>query len=166
MDSNRDKFAVFIDGANLHLAAKMLGFDIDYRKLLKHFEARGTLLRAFFYTTVFEDQQYSSVRPLVDWLDYNGYMVVTKPAKEYVDASGNRRIKGSMDIELVIDAMELANRIDSIVLISGNGDFRCLVEAMQRQGVRVSVVSTIACQPPIIADELRRQADEFVDLVE
>src|SRR5581483_12046642 len=127
------------DGANLHLATKMLGFDIDYRKLLKALEARGDLLRSFFYTTVIEDQEYSSVRPLVDWLAYNGYTVVTKPAKEFADANGNRRIKGSMDIELVIDAMELAGRIDSMVLISGNGEFRCMVEAIQRRGVRVSV---------------------------
>ncbi|MGL5137758.1 MAG: NYN domain-containing protein, partial [Beijerinckiaceae bacterium] len=124
-----------------------------------------TLLRAFYYTALIEDQEYSSIRPLVDWLDYNGYTVVTKPAREYTDAMGRRKIKGNMDIELAVDAMELAPNIDQMVLFSGDGDFRSVVEAVQRKGVRVSVVSTIATQPPMIADDLRRQADEFVDLM-
>ena len=160
------RIALFIDGANLHATAKTLGFDIDYKRLLKEFQSRGTLLRAFYYTAVIEDQEYSSVRPLVDWLDYNGYTVVTKATKEFVDASGRRKVKGNMDIELAVDAMELAEHVDQIVLFSGDGDFRSLVEAVQRRGVRVTVVSSIACQPPMIADELRRQADVFTDLAE
>jgi uncharacterized LabA/DUF88 family protein len=163
--SRQDKIAVFIDGANLYATAKSLGFDIDYRKLLKEFQSRGALLRAFYYTALVEDQEYSSIRPLVDWLDYNGYTVVTKPAREYTDAMGRRKIKGNMDIELAVDAMELAPNIDQMVLFSGDGDFRSVVEAVQRKGVRVSVVSTIATQPPMIADDLRRQADEFIDLM-
>jgi len=103
---------------------------------------------------------------LIDWLDYNGYTVVTKATKEFVDASGRRKVKGNMDIELAVDAMELAQHIDQMVLFSGDGDFRSLVEAVQRRGVRVTVVSTISSQPPMIADELRRQADVFTDLVE
>ena len=158
--------ALFIDGANLYATAKTLGFDVDYRRLLTEFQGRGTLLRAFYYTAIVEDQEYSSVRPLVDWLDYNGYTVVTKMTKEFVDANGRRKIKGSMDVELAIDAMELAEHVDQIVLFSGDGDFRPLVEAIQRRGVRVTVVSTISSQPPMVADELRRQADVFIDLVE
>jgi uncharacterized LabA/DUF88 family protein len=163
--SGTEKIAVFIDGANLYATAKSLGFDIDYRKLLKEFQSRGALLRAFYYTALVEDQEYSSIRPLVDWLDYNGYTVVTKPAREYTDAMGRRKIKGNMDIELAVDAMELAPSIDQMVLFSGDGDFRSVVEAVQRKGVRVSVISTIATQPPMIADDLRRQADEFIDLM-
>jgi len=158
--------ALFIDGANLYATAKAVGFDIDYRRLLKEFQSRGPLLRAFYYTAILEDQEYSSVRPLVDWLDYNGYTVVTKATKEFVDANGRRKFKGSMDVELAVDAMEIAARIDQMVLFSGDGDFRPLVEAVQRRGVRVTVVSTISSQPPMIADELRRQADVFIDLVE
>jgi uncharacterized LabA/DUF88 family protein len=158
--------ALFIDGANLHATAKTLGFDIDYRRLLKEFQSRGTLLRAFYYTAIIEDQEYSSIRPLIDWLDYNGYTVVTKAMKEYVDANGRRKIKGSMDIELAVDAMQLADHIDQMVLFSGAGDFRPLVAAIQRRGVRVTVVSTISSQPPMIADELRRQADVFIDVAE
>lgn len=162
------KIAVFIDGANLYATTKTLGFDIDYKKLLNYFsmEDEGTtLVRAFYYTAVVEDQEFSSIRPLIDWLDYNGYSVVTKPVKEFIDASGRRKIKGNMDIELAVDAMELADKVDNIVLLSGDGDFRSLVEALQRKGVRVTVISTIATQPPMIADELRRQADYFVDIV-
>ncbi len=160
-----DRIALFIDGANLYATAKSLGFDIDYKRLLKEFQSRGKLIRAFYYTALVEDQEYSSIRPLIDWLDYNGFAVVTKPTKEFVDALGRRKIKGNMDIELAVDAMEMAEHLDQIVLFSGDGDFRSLVEALQRKGVRVSVVSTNSTQPAMIADELRRQADEFIDLI-
>ena len=162
----REKIALFIDGANLYATSRALGFDIDYKKLLTSFQKRGYLLRAYYYTAMIEDQEYSSIRPLIDWLDYNGYTVVTKPAKEFTDAMGRRKIKGNMDIELAIDAMELAETVDHFVLFSGDGDFRSLVEAVQRRGVRVTVISTISTQPPMVADELRRQADVFTDLVE
>src|SRR4028118_1294373 len=160
----QQRIALFIDGANLYATTKSLGFDIDYKRLLKEFQTRGYLVRAFYYTALIEDQEYSSIRPLIDWLDYNGYRVVTKPTKEFTDSSGRRKVKGNMDIELAIDALELAPFIDHMVLFSGDGDFRSLVDAMQRRGVRVSVVSTISTQPPMVADELRRQADEFLDL--
>jgi uncharacterized LabA/DUF88 family protein len=158
--------ALFIDGANLYATAKALGFDVDYRRLLQEFQSRGTLLRAFYYTAIIEDQEYTSIRPLVDWLDYNGYRVVTKSVKEFIDANGRRKLKGSMDVDLAVDAMETAEHIDQMVLFSGDGNFRPLVEAVQRRGVRVTVVSTIASQPAMIADELRRQADVFIDLME
>src|SRR3982750_3604308 len=161
------KIALFIDGATPYTTAKTLGFDIDYKRLLKEFQSRGTLLRAFYYTAIIEDQEYSSIRPLIDWLDYNGYTVVTKATKEFIDASGRRKVKGNMDIELAVDAMELAEHVDQIVLFSGDGDFRSLVEAVQRRGGwGGTVVSTISSQPPMIADELRRQADVFTDLME
>ena len=166
MSSSLGKIALLIDGANLYSTSKTLGFDIDYKRLLKEFQSRGTLLRAIYYTAIIEDQEYSSIRPLIDWLDYNGYTVVTKATKEFIDASGRRKVRGNMDIELAVDALELAEHVDQIVLFSGDGDFRSLVEALQRRGVRVTVVSTISIQPPLIADELRRQADVFTDLVE
>ncbi|WP_295813277.1 NYN domain-containing protein [uncultured Nitratireductor sp.] len=160
----REKIALFIDGANLYATSRALGFDIDYRKLLSSFQQRGYLLRAYYYTALVEDQEYSSIRPLIDWLDYNGYKVVTKPAKEFTDSAGRRKIKGNMDIELAIDALELSDVVDHYVIFSGDGDFRTLVEALQRKGRKVSVVSTIQSQPPMIADDLRRQADNFMDL--
>ncbi len=158
------KIALFIDGANLYATAKALGFDIDYRRLLKEFQTRGYLIRAFYYTTLVENDEYSSIRPLVDWLDYNGYTVVTKAAREFTDAMGRRRIKGNMDIELTIDALDLADKVDQVFIMSGDGDFRPLVEALQRRGVRVTVVSTVASQPPMVSDDLRRQCDEFIDI--
>jgi uncharacterized LabA/DUF88 family protein len=161
-----ERIALFIDGANLYAAARALAFDIDYKRLLELFSAKGRLIRAFYYTALVEDQEYSPIRPLVDWLDYNGYTMVTKPTKEYTDATGRRKIKGNMDIELAIDVMEMAQYLDHIVIFSGDGDFRRLVEAVQRKGVRVTVVSTIRSSPPMVADELRRQADSFVELQE
>jgi uncharacterized LabA/DUF88 family protein len=166
MEPRTEKMALFIDGANLYATAKSLGFDIDYKRLLREFHSRGYLLRAFYYTAVIEDQEYSSIRPLIDWLDYNGYTMVTKPTKEFTDAMGRRKIKGNMDIELAIDVLEMAEHLDHVILFSGDGDFRRLVEAVQRKGLRVSVVSTISTQPPMVADELRRQADVFLDIVE
>ena len=160
----REKISLFIDGANLYATAKSLGFDIDYRKLLTAFQGRGYLLRAYYYTALIEDQEYSSIRPLIDWLDYNGYRVVTKPAKEFTDSGGRRKIKGNMDIELAVDAMEQSKTADHIVIFSGDGDFKSLVAALQRRGRKVSVVSTLATQPAMIADCLRRQADHFIDL--
>lgn len=161
-----ERIALFIDGSNLYAAARALGFDIDYRRLLDLFSTKGRLIRAFYYTALVEDQEYSPIRPLVDWLDYNGYTMVTKPTKEFTDASGRRKVKGNMDIELATDVMEMVDHLDHIVLFSGDGDFRRLVESVQRKGRRVTVVSTIKSQPPMIADELRRQADNFLELTD
>jgi uncharacterized LabA/DUF88 family protein len=161
----REKIALFIDGANLYATSRALGFDIDYRKLLSSFQKRGYLVRAYYYTALVEDQEYSSIRPLIDWLDYNGFKVVTKPAKEFTDSTGRRKIKGNMDIELTVDALELAEHVDHYVIFSGDGDFRTLVDALQRRGRKVSIVSTMASQPPMISDDLRRQADNFIDLM-
>jgi uncharacterized LabA/DUF88 family protein len=154
MRRNGNRIALFIDGANLYATAKALGFDIDYQRLLKEFQSRGTLLRAFYYTVIIEGQEFSSVRPLIDWLDYNGFTVVTKSAKEFDDGEGRRKFKRNMRIELAIDAMALAQHLDQIVLFSGDGDFRSLVEAVQRRGVTVTVVSTLRSQPPMIARRL------------
>ena len=161
-----ERVAVFIDGANLYSAARSLTFDIDYKKLLDFFQSRCSLVRAFYYTALIEDQEYSPIRPLVDWLDYNGYTMVTKPAKEFTDSMGRRKIKGNIDIELAVDMMEMADKLDHVVLFSGDGDFRSLVEAVQRKGIRVTVISTMRGPTPMVADELRRQADTFFDLVD
>ena len=161
-----ERVALFIDGANLYAATKALGFDIDYKLLLSEFMSRGKMVRAFYYTALIESEEYSPVRPLVDWLDYNGFTLVTKPTKVFIDSTGRRKIKGNMDIEFVVDAIEMADHVDHIVLFSGDGDLKPLVAALQRKGVRVSVVSTIRSSPPIIADALRRQADNFIELEE
>ncbi len=162
----QDRVAVFIDGANLYQAARALGFDIDYKRLLAALSADCRFVRAYYYTALLDEQEYSPIRPLVDWLDYNGYTMVTKPLKEFTQPTGRRKLKGNMDVEITVDIMEVSRSVDHVVLLSGDGDFRRLVEAVQRRGVRVTVISTIRTQPPMIADELRRQADTFVDLVD
>lgn len=161
-----ERIALFIDGANLYSAAKALGFDIDYRKLLDEFKKRGVLIRAYYYTAIAENDDYSPIRPLVDWLDYNGFTLVTKPAREFIDAQGRKRWRGDMDIEIAVDMLQMAETTDHLVLFSGDGDFRALVEAVQRKGRRVTVVSTMKSQPPMTSDDLRRQADNFVDLAD
>src|ERR1700744_6820180 len=151
----QEKLALFIDGANLYGAAKGLQFDIDYKKLVEVFARKAILVRAFYYPAVAGDQEFSPLRPLVDWLDYNGFSVVPKPLKEFTDSQGRRRVKGNMDIELAIDVMEMADNVDHIVIFSGDGDFRRLVEAAQKKGRRGSGVSTIRTQPPMVSDDLR-----------
>jgi uncharacterized LabA/DUF88 family protein len=160
----QEKIGLFIDGSNLYAAARALGFDIDYKNLLELFSSKGQLVRAYYYTALMEDQEYLPIRPLVDWLDYNGYTMVTKPTKEFTDSMGRRKIKGNMDMELAIDVLEMAEHLDHVILFSGDGDFRRLVDAVQRRGVRVTVVSTFRSSPPMVADELRRQADSFIEL--
>lgn len=159
-----ERVGLFIDGANLHAASKSLGFDIDYRRLLEEFKKRGRLVRAYYYTALLEDQDFSPIRPLVDWLDYNGYALVTKAAREYTDATGRRRIKGDMDVDIAVDVLEACGWLDHVVLFSGDGDFVSLVAAAQRRGVRVTVISTLRSQPPMVSDDLRRQADAYIDL--
>jgi len=161
-----ERVALFIDGVNLYATAKSLEFDIDYKRLLMLFGQRAQLVRAFYYTALADDQEYSSIRPLIDWLGYNGFTVVTKPLKEFTDASGRRKIKGNMDIELAVQAIQLAPALDHIVIFSGDGDFRSLVADLQLRGKRVSIISTLQSSPPMIADELRRQADQFIDLAD
>ncbi|WP_449254400.1 LabA-like NYN domain-containing protein [Brevundimonas naejangsanensis] len=165
-DHPDDRIALFIDGANLYSAARALNCDLDFKKLSKRFTGEGRLIRAYYYTAVIEGEEFSPIRPLVDWLDYNGFTVVTKPVKRYVDAQGHSRTKGNMDMEIAVDMLELAPRLDHAVLFSGDGDFRRLVQAMQSKGVRVTVVSTVKSQPPQISDDLRRQADAFIDLAD
>lgn len=166
MFERSERVAVFIDGANLYAASRTLGFDVDYKSLHAFFRTKAYVVRMFYYTAVLETEEYTPLKPLVDWLGYNGYTVVTKPAKEFTDSTGRRRVKGNMDIELAIDMLEMAPHVNHVVLFSGDGDFRRLVEAVQRRGVRVTVVSTIRTQPVLIADDLRRQADQFVDLAD
>ena len=162
----QERIALFIDGANLYAAARNLGFDIDYRRLRDWFRGKSRLVRAYYYTVLIEDQEYSPIRPLVDWLDYNGYSLVTKPAREYTDHAGRRRIRSSIDVELTVDMIEMADRLDHAVLFSGDGSYRRAIEAVQARGTRVTVVGTVRTSPPMAADELRRQADNFVDLVQ
>lgn len=161
-----EKVALFIDGANLHAAARALGFEIDYQKLRDMFAADGILVRAFYYTALLEDQEVSPLKPLIDWLDYNGFTLITKPAKEFTDPQGRRRIKGNMDIEIAVDMLEFAAQVDHVILFSGDGDFRCLVEAVQYRGCRVTVVSSLRTSPSMVADELRRQCDYFIELAD
>lgn len=161
-----DRLALFVDGANFYACAKALGFEIDFRKLLEEFRQRGKLVRASYYTALIEDQGVTPIKPLVDWLDYNGFTVVTKPARSFTDANGYRRVRGDMDVDLAVDALEAAQWADHIVLFTGDGDFRRLVEALQRRGAQVTVVSSLKSEPSMIADELRRQADTFIDLAD
>ena len=162
----REKIVLFIDGANLYATSKAIGIDIDYRRLLSDFYSNDYLVGDIYFTALVVEDEYCLIRPLIDWLDYNGFTVVTKPAKEFTDATGRRKVKGNMDIELTVDALEMAPYYDHMVLFSGDGDFTALVAALQRKGKRVTVVSTLTTQTPMISDELRRQADFFLDVAE
>ncbi len=155
------RIALLIDGANISAQQHVLRQAIDWKGLLAHFEAGGNLVRALYFTARLPAEKHDPIRPLTDWLTYNGFTVVSKLAKIQTDrTTGQEVIKGNTDVELAVCAMELAPRLDEAILLSGDGDFRSLVEAMQRAGVRVTVASSLThC-----ADELRRQADVFLNL--
>jgi uncharacterized LabA/DUF88 family protein len=161
-----ERVALFIDGNNLYVTAKSLGIEIDFKRVRSFFSQKAHLVRALYYTAVSDDSEYTPVRPLLDWLDYNGFTLVTKPTKEFVDGEGRRKIKSNMDVELAVDAMQLAKSLDHIVIFSGDGDLSYLVTALQRMGKRVSIVSTLKSDPPMVSDELRREADCFVDILD
>lgn len=153
---------VAIDGANLHSTTKALGVEVDFAKLLAVLGEGTDLLRANYFTAIDESSGVSTIRPFCDYLAYNGYSVVSKPAKSFSGTDGQRRIKGNMDIEIAVDALEMARHYDNYVLMSGDGDFTYLVKSLQRAGKRVIVVS--ALNQGVLADELRRASDRFVDL--
>ncbi|MGB2107103.1 MAG: NYN domain-containing protein [Candidatus Puniceispirillum sp.] len=162
-----DKTALFIDGSNFYAAARGLNLDIDFARMRSYFAKDTNLIRAYYYTAIPEDQEFSSLRPLVDWLDYNGYAVVSKFTREFIDEeTGKRRLKGNMDMELALDMLKLAPHIDHAVLFSGDGDFCRLLEDVQALGVRTTVVSTNKTNPPMVADQLRRMADIYVDMAD
>lgn len=161
-----ERLAVLIDGANLYAASRLLGFEVDFKLLRQEFSRRGKLVRIGYYNSVTEGDDFTPLRPLLDWLDYNGFRVVTRPTREVVEASGRRRVKGNLEVHIAVDAMEIADRVDHMVLFAGDGDFRTLIAALQRRGVRVTVISTIRTQPALVSDDLRRQADAFVELAE
>ena len=161
-----ERVALFIDGANLFATAKALKVDIDFRRLLKYFRLKGHLVRALYYTALADEHEYSSLRSLMDWLAYNGFSVIEKPRKECLDTTGRRKVNGNMHVEMAVDAMRFSEHLDHIVLFSGDGEFRTLVAALQAKAKRVSVVSTLQTRPTMVADELRRQADQFIDLAD
>jgi uncharacterized LabA/DUF88 family protein len=163
----RERVAFFVDGANFYQTARNLNIDIDYRRMLTSFVGDAYLLRAHYYTAMADDQEFSSLRPLIDWLDYNGFQITTKAMREFTDNNGQRRrVRPSLDVDLTVDAMTLAEKVNHIVLFSGDGNYRALVEALQKKGVKVTVVSSLKTNPSMVSDELRRTADHFLDLAD
>lgn len=161
-----ERTAIMIDGVNLYAASRALGFDIDYKRLLTFFRSRSRLVRAAYFTIIAEDNEYLAIRPLIDWLAYNGYAVITKPTKAQGDGTGRRKITGSVDLELAVEAMRIESSVDHLVLFTGDGDLVSLLSALQSRGKRVSIISTLRSPTPMIADDLRRQADQFIDLAD
>ncbi len=161
-----ERIAIFVDGANFHSTSKSLDFDIDYKRMLELFKGKGRLICANYYTALLENADFSPIRPLIDWLDYNGYNVITKPAKTYIDREGRSRTKGNMDIEMVVDMLGMAEHVDHMILCTGDGDFRAAVKAVQSQGTRVSVVSSMKTRPAMLSDDLRRQANAVIEVAD
>jgi uncharacterized LabA/DUF88 family protein len=158
--------AILVDGSNLHATYEALGLtSVDFKRVLQYFE--GTILHAGYFTALPPKSEVSTLRPMVDYLEYNGWTIYQKEWKEFTDGDGNRKVKGNMDVEISVMAKELAPYVTHMVLFTGDGDFRFLVDAVQRSNrVHVTVVSSIKTRPAMCADILRRQADAFIDLVD
>lgn len=161
-----ERTAVFIDGANIYSTTKNIGFDIDYKRLLAFFEKECLLVRAYYFTAVDRDSAFSSLQPMIDWLAYNGYKLITKPTRSFTDADGSQRVKGNMDVEIAITAINFAKHIEHAVIMSGSGDMIPVVEELQERGVRVTIISSKETPGTVVSDGLRRAADNFIDLAE
>lgn len=164
--SDKERAALLIDGANIYAAGRSLDISIDFKSLLQLFQENMYVIHAYYFTALHEVDGRIQLKQLVDWLDYNGYIVISKMAKEITRADGSVRVKGNMDVEIVVTALKLANFIDHIILATGDGDFVPLVRELQQRGTRVSVLSTIGGNSPIAADEIRKAANHFIDLEE
>lgn len=157
------RVAIFIDGVEFDETLRCIDGAVDYRKLLGAFQEHGRLLRAYYYAPT-DEQALISMRPLLDWLTYNGYQVRVKGDGEHSERRSRQRSR-SMSIELAVDVLELAPHLDTIVLITGDDAFKPLVAAVQARGITVSVVSTLKSKPAMVGNALRRQADEFIEIV-
>lgn len=157
------RFAMIIDGESLQCVLRTIGADIDFRKLLGMFFGRSFLVCAMYYA-ITSDGEPTGRRALLDWLEYNGYRVHEKRGRSSTESVGSRACKSGVSLELAVDVLDMAPRIDNLVLFSGDGDLAPAVRAVQRKGICVSAVSTLASKPPLIADRLRRQVDRFFDL--
>ena len=146
--------AVFVDVANVFYAAKAAGVDIDYVTLLKTITANRDLIRAYAYTGL--DPENENQKAFHNFLDRNNYKVVSKDVRKY----GDGRFKANLDIELVVDLVRLAPKLDIAVVISGDGDFAPAIRAVQDMGVRVEVVSFRANTSSDLIDV----ADQFIEI--
>jgi len=154
--------ALLIDGSNAYASGMALGFQIDYVKFLSFFRKRYDINRALYFTALPPKDMVSPLRPMTTFLEHNGYTVVSKETKDYINHAGEKKRKGNMDCEIAVYATKYAEVVDEMVLFSGDGDFRCVVERVQELGTRVTVLSTLVGH--MVADSLRRQADEFIEL--
>lgn len=161
-----DRLGVFINGFNLYQCAKALGFEVDYSRMRDEFKVRGRLMRMGYYTTILDGDDFSPQKPLFDWLSYNGYQLNLKPVREIVDPDGRKRVRGSIDVEMAVDILTMVDRLDHIVIFSGSSDLKAVVDAVKRAGVRVSVAATTRTNPAMVSDDLRRSADNFIDLAD
>lgn len=168
MFGTRDKVALFIDGSNFYATIKELDMNIDYGRVRAYFNKQELLFRAMYFTAVLPDSgENDELRPLVDWLGYNSWIVSTKLVKQYTDRVTNvTRTKGNMDCEITVEMMLLKDSVTHMVLFSGDGDFCHLVRTLQAHGVRVTVVSSKQTQPPMVSNDLRKVCDQFIDLAD
>jgi uncharacterized LabA/DUF88 family protein len=158
-----ERIAVFVDGANIHATLRQLDFQFDYKLLREFFGDCGELLRSYYYTAMKPDGQNDSVKPLVDFLQLNGWTTITKPFR-YQGEPGEITIKGNLDCEITVDMIRMSEFVDHLVLFSGDGDFRYLIEHLQDRGKRVTVASSRVTKTAVLSNELAKQADNFIEL--
>lgn len=163
------RIVLMIDGPNFYASIKSLEIDVNYKAVLNKFRLQGHVVDAIYYTAVDESKDHIAIKPTLDWLEFNGFTLRQKPTKSFF-LNGEMKIKGNMDVEIAVDALRLASHVDHLVLFSGDGDFRYLVQAVKEMGVMVTVVSTLGDRENHVqrmcADELRRVANVFIDLKE
>ncbi|HOX26223.1 MAG TPA: NYN domain-containing protein [Candidatus Krumholzibacteria bacterium] len=154
-----DKVAIFIDGENIHYSAKHLNMRLDYLKLCRRLAGKRRLLRAYFYTAI--SAQSEGKIDFINFLKLNGFTVVTREVKSFSEPDAtNRSVRSALDMELAMDIVNLCPHVDTVILCSGDGDFRPLVEAVARRGKHVEVCAL----REMTSTDLIAAADVYVDL--
>ncbi len=154
-----DRVAIFIDGENIHYSAKHLNMRLDYLKLCSKLAGNRRLVRSYFYTAV--SNQSEGKIDFINFLKLNGFSVITREIKSFNDGDhSTRNVRGSLDMEMAIDALEMSNKLDTVILCTGDGDFKPLVTALGRKGVHVEVCAL----REMTSTELIATADVYTDL--
>lgn len=158
------RIALFVDGSNFSVSLKAAGFRVDYQKIREYFAEMGDLVGSFYFTALPPRDEPSSIRNLTDSLQHKGWNLVTKEIKVFRDQP-IAKTKGNMDIEMVVKAWTLSNVITDLILFSGDGDFRAMVEKLQDVGVRVTVISYHSTDTRnMTSNDLRKAVHEFINL--
>lgn len=162
---NTERIGLFIDGYSLYQTVRAMDLRIDYKALRDLFASKGRLNRVQYFATVndHDPDEFNPQRKTFDWLQYNGFDVQTIQTRSFTGSDGEIQYRGNASVLMTCYALKHAEHLDHVVILTGNADFAPLITALQERGTRVTMVSTIK-NGSLCSDQLRRSADDFIDL--